>query len=126
MIADPKEDSFTKINPNGRLPAIEDPNTNLTLWESGAIVEYLVENYDKENKLTFTGLPEKYHLKQYLHFQMSGQVSQRILGAWSIPGLTIPRGHTLVKLLGSNSSTLKMSPLPRSATMNRSLESLRS
>lgn len=78
MISDPKEDSFTKINPNGRLPAIEDPNTNLTLWESGAIVEYLVENYDKENKLTFAGLPEKYHLKQYLHFQMSGQVSQRI------------------------------------------------
>ena len=28
-----KQDSYTKINPNGRLPAIQDPNTGLTLWE---------------------------------------------------------------------------------------------
>jgi len=28
-----KEEAFTKINPNGRLPAIEDPNTGITLWE---------------------------------------------------------------------------------------------
>lgn len=73
-IKDPKDESFTKINPNGRLPAIEDPNTGLTLWESGAIIEYLIETYDKEHKLTFTSAPEKWHLKQYLHFQMSGQV----------------------------------------------------
>ncbi|KAF4454348.1 Glutathione S-transferase [Fusarium albosuccineum] len=72
-IQDPKAESFTKINPNGRLPAIEDPNTGLTLWESGAILEYLVEKYDKDHKLTFTTEPEKWYLKQYLHFQMSGQ-----------------------------------------------------
>jgi glutathione S-transferase len=50
-----------------------DPNSGLTLWESGAIVEYLVETYDKEQKLTFSTFPEKWQLKQYLHFQMSGQ-----------------------------------------------------
>ncbi|KAI5463765.1 glutathione transferase 1 [Mariannaea sp. PMI_226] len=73
-IHDPKDESYLKINPNGRLPAIVDPNNDdLALWESGAIVEYLVENYDKENKLTFTSNPEKWQLKQYLHFQMSGQ-----------------------------------------------------
>ncbi|KAH8735990.1 glutathione S-transferase [Ilyonectria robusta] len=72
-IENPKDESFTKINPNGRLPAIEDPNTGLTLWESGAIIEYLIETYDKEHKLTFTSAPEKWQLKQYLHFQMSGQ-----------------------------------------------------
>jgi glutathione S-transferase len=28
-----KNPSYTKINPNGRLPAIGDPNTGITLWE---------------------------------------------------------------------------------------------
>ena len=28
-----KNPSYTKVNPNGRLPAIEDPNTGITLWE---------------------------------------------------------------------------------------------
>jgi glutathione S-transferase len=36
-----KEPELTNINPNGRVPAIIDPNTNLTLWESGAITEYV-------------------------------------------------------------------------------------
>lgn len=45
----------------------------IKLWESGAIIEYLIDTYDKENKLNLTTFPEKYHLKQWLHFQMSGQ-----------------------------------------------------
>ncbi|KAK7413718.1 hypothetical protein QQX98_007433 [Neonectria punicea] len=72
-ITNPKAESYTKINPNGRLPAIDDPNTGLVLWESGAIIEYLIDTYDNEHKLTFTSAPEKWQLKQYLHFQMSGQ-----------------------------------------------------
>lgn len=43
------------------------------MWESGAIIEYLVDMYDKDSKLDITTMPEKYHLKQFLHFQMSGQ-----------------------------------------------------
>jgi glutathione S-transferase len=74
-IADPKEESFTAINPNGRLPAIKDPNTDMLLWESGAIMEYLVETYDKEGKLKGANSKENYLAKQYLFFQMSGQVS---------------------------------------------------
>lgn len=31
--SDVKSDEYLKINPNGRLPAIEDPNTGITLWE---------------------------------------------------------------------------------------------
>lgn len=72
---DPKTAEYEKINPNGRLPSIIDPNTDITLWESGAIVEYLVDTYDKENKLTVDSLAEKWHLKQYSYFQASGQVS---------------------------------------------------
>jgi glutathione S-transferase len=68
-----KKDPFESINPNGRVPAIEDPNTGMKLWESGAIIEYLLETYDKENKLSYTKSPEKFETKCWLHFQMSGQ-----------------------------------------------------
>lgn len=69
-----KQPAYEKINPNGRVPAIEDPNTGITLWESGAIVEYLVEKYDEKREISFqNGTPEYYHAKQWLHFQASGQ-----------------------------------------------------
>ncbi|KAL6862771.1 hypothetical protein ACO1O0_003009 [Amphichorda felina] len=73
-VENPKVDWYFKLSPNGRVPAIVDPNNNdLVLWESGAILEYLVDTYDKENKLNVTDFADKWHLKQYLHFQMSGQ-----------------------------------------------------
>ncbi|KAK7998060.1 hypothetical protein PG989_006100 [Apiospora arundinis] len=68
-----KQEPYISINPNGRIPAIQDPNTGITLWESGAIIEYLIDTYDKEYKLSYDTLPEKYHAKQFLAFQISGQ-----------------------------------------------------
>lgn len=68
-----KQEPFVKINPNGRVPAIEDPNTGITLWESGAIIEYLIETYDKDHKISSASSPEKFLEKQFLHFQVSGQ-----------------------------------------------------
>lgn len=71
---DMKKEPFESINPNGRVPAIEDPNTGITLWESGAILEYLVETYDKEHTISFDAGSKDYFLaKQWLHFQVSGQ-----------------------------------------------------
>ncbi|KAH7304014.1 glutathione S-transferase [Stachybotrys elegans] len=70
---DIKKKPFIDINPNGRVPAIHDPNTDLTLWESGAINQYIIEQYDTEQRLTYTGLKEKHLLNQWLQFQMSGQ-----------------------------------------------------
>ncbi|CAM1503777.1 Fc.00g013680.m01.CDS01 [Cosmosporella sp. VM-42] len=73
-VPNPKEEWFTStINPNGRLPAIQDPNTGVGMWESGAILEYLVETYDKDGKLNPPDTASKWQVKQYLHFQMSGQ-----------------------------------------------------
>ncbi|RYP45500.1 hypothetical protein DL768_008167 [Monosporascus sp. mg162] len=74
---DVKKPYYLAINPNGRLPAIRDPNNgDLVLWESGAIVEYLVERYDtsSEKKLGFApGSHEAQHARQWLHFQTTGQ-----------------------------------------------------
>lgn len=71
---DLKKPDFLALNPNGRMPAIQDPNTDLTLWESGAILEYLVEKYDTDHKLSFpAGSNEAQLARQWLFFQVSGQ-----------------------------------------------------
>lgn len=70
---DVKKKPFIDVNPNGRVPAIEDPNTGITLWESGAINQYLVEVYDTDKRLTHTALKERHLCNQWLQFQMSGQ-----------------------------------------------------
>ncbi|KAI2606303.1 glutathione S-transferase [Hypoxylon fragiforme] len=71
--SDMKKEPFLSINPNGRVPAIEDPNTGVTIWESGPILEYIIDQYDKENKLSYDTLAEKYQIKQWIAFQISGQ-----------------------------------------------------
>ena len=71
---DMKKEPYESINPNGRVPAIEDPNTGMKLWESGAILEYLIATYDKDNKLSYpVGSNEYWWSKQWLAFQISGQ-----------------------------------------------------
>lgn len=72
--SDVKKPEYLAINPNGRVPSIHDPNTDITLWESGAILEYLIERYDKTHRFSFApGTPESYHAKQWLFFQTTGQ-----------------------------------------------------
>ncbi|KAK5127749.1 hypothetical protein LTR08_004209 [Meristemomyces frigidus] len=46
-----KGPAFLAINENGRVPAVEDPNTGVVSWESGACLNYLLRVYDKSNKL---------------------------------------------------------------------------
>ncbi|KAK3182636.1 glutathione S- transferase, nitrogen catabolite repression regulator [Lecanicillium sp. MT-2017a] len=80
---DVKKPEYLAINPNGRLPAIHDPNTGLTLWESGAIIEYLAEKYDTDNKISFpAGSLDSYTAKQYLYFQATGQGPYYGQAAW--------------------------------------------
>ena len=42
------------------IAAIVDLNTSVILWESGAIVQYLEDVYDKDKKLIYDALPETY------------------------------------------------------------------
>ncbi|KAK3615987.1 hypothetical protein LTR56_026263 [Elasticomyces elasticus] len=46
-----KGDAFLAINENGRVPALEDPNTGVVAWESGAVINYLLTEYDHDGKL---------------------------------------------------------------------------
>ena len=82
-LSDVKKPEYVAINPNGRIPAIHDPNTDITLWESGAIFDYLIERYDTKHRLSFApGTPESYHAKQWLYFQVSGQGPYYGQAAW--------------------------------------------
>lgn len=46
-----KGSQFFQINENGRVPAIEDPNTGVTAWESGACMNYIRRVYDLNNTI---------------------------------------------------------------------------
>ncbi|KZO92208.1 glutathione S-transferase [Calocera viscosa TUFC12733] len=69
-----KSPEFLKLNPNGRIPAIIDHlNNDFVLWESNAILLYLVERYDKDHKYSAATDAEKAIQNQWLFFQASGQ-----------------------------------------------------
>jgi glutathione S-transferase len=81
--ADIKGPEFTALNPNGRLPAIQDPNFSITLWESGAIIEYLMEKYDPKHKLSLeAGIHNSYLAKQWLFYQTTAQGPYYGQAAW--------------------------------------------
>ncbi len=69
-----KEEWFLKINPNGRIPAIVDQNNNdFAVFESGALMLYLVDKYDKDHKLSYPQGSDKYwEVVSWLFFQNAG------------------------------------------------------
>jgi GST-like protein len=70
---DQKTLEFLSLNPNGKIPAILDPDgpggEPLPLFESGAILQYLA---DKTSKLLPADPARRYQTIQWLHFQMGG------------------------------------------------------
>ena len=69
-----KAPPHTQYNPNGRIPTLIDHhNGDFAIWESNAIILYLVDKYDTQKKLTVTDEKDKYSLIQWLFFQASGQ-----------------------------------------------------
>jgi len=70
---DQKTAEFVSLNPNGRIPAIIDPNgpggKPIGLFESGAILLYLAE---KTGKLIPADAAGRYETIQWVFFQMAG------------------------------------------------------
>ncbi|RAH60864.1 glutathione S-transferase [Aspergillus piperis CBS 112811] len=54
-----KGEAYLKINENGRLPSLQDPNTGVVAWESGACMNYIRRVYDREGKLGPAGKEEQ-------------------------------------------------------------------
>jgi GST-like protein len=60
---------FRTVSPNGKIPALTDSDTGVTIMESGAILQYLAERTGKFGGST---LQERYDIAQWLHWQMGG------------------------------------------------------
>ena len=54
-----KQDWFIKMNPNGRIPTLKDRSRGeFHVFETAAILLYLAQHYDKENRFTFDPVKE--------------------------------------------------------------------
>lgn len=71
-----KEPWFLEINPNGRIPALTDTFSDgkqIRLFESGSIQQYLVDQYDKDYKISYPkGTREYYEVNNWLFFLNAG------------------------------------------------------
>ncbi|KAI0205163.1 glutathione S-transferase [Astrocystis sublimbata] len=70
-----KEPWFLEINPNGRIPALTDTidGKQIRVFESGAMLQYIVDRYDKDHKVSYPiGTAEYYEVLSWLNWQMGG------------------------------------------------------
>jgi GST-like protein len=66
-----RQESFLRLNPNGRIPVIVDNNgvNRRVIFESGAILMYLAE---KSGRLMPADIGDRYEVIQWLMFQVGG------------------------------------------------------
>ena len=70
--------SLLKVHPLGKSPVITDGD--ITVAESGAIIEYLIERYDIEHKLApSAGTPTRLRYTYWLHFAEGSAMSPLLM-----------------------------------------------
>ncbi|TQS32222.1 hypothetical protein Golomagni_07467 [Golovinomyces magnicellulatus] len=72
-----KEDWFLAINPNGRIPALKDPNRgDFCVFETAAIILYLEKHYDPDHIFSWSddgdGVDRRSEVTQWLYFVHGG------------------------------------------------------
>ncbi|KZV90906.1 glutathione S-transferase [Exidia glandulosa HHB12029] len=71
-----KTPAYMKLNQNGKIPTLVDhQRDDFAIWESNAILQYLISEYDTEHKISVADDDKegKYRTEQWLFFQASGQ-----------------------------------------------------
>jgi len=64
------EEAYVKINPQHCIPTIVDTETNFTLWESRAILTYLVNKFAPGNSLYPTDARQRAEVDRLLYFDI--------------------------------------------------------
>ncbi len=83
MLAPPE---LRAVHPLGKSPVITDGD--LTIAETGAIVEYLIETYGKGRLIPAAGTPERLDYRYWLHFAEGSAMTPLLLKLYfnAIPG----------------------------------------
>ncbi|CAN3359573.1 hypothetical protein DICA3_D05050 [Diutina catenulata] len=69
-----KSPEFVKLNPNGRIPTLVDRSTGVTISQTGAILMYLADTYEKDRKWSYApGTPEYWRQIEILIFSQGEQ-----------------------------------------------------
>ena len=63
-------EGFLSLNPNHKIPVLQDEEA--TIWESGAILLYLGENYDPKHRILSRNSERRWEAIQYAFFQTGG------------------------------------------------------
>lgn len=74
-----KQPAFLKMCPDGKIPVLVDNLHGITISQTGAILQYLSEVYDKENKLSYPLGTKEHFLETELLFLHASEQSP-ILG----------------------------------------------
>lgn len=69
------EKSFADLTPDLKIPLLIDEERGITIAQSGAIVEYLVTNYDPEHKLGYESHTKEHALETELLFFESTEMT---------------------------------------------------